>query len=110
MQKKIIKISASAQKNKETHNFRPSATNDMEAGKIINWSEMAEKYPEKFFKYLSDKLRLVEKKKKDADQFKTYLRQQALERMSNPSYSVIGDDPMDDDDVSSDAFSVANFD
>ena len=81
----------------------------MEAGKIINWSEMAEKYPEKFFKYLSDKLRLVEKKKKDADQFKTYLRQQALERMSNPSYSVIGDDPMDDDDVSSDAFSVANF-
>ena len=70
---------------------------------------MAEKCPEKFFKYLSDKLRLVEKKKKDADQFKTYLRQQALERMSNPSYSVIGDDPMDDDDVSPDAFSVANF-
>ena len=68
-----------------------------------NWNEMAGKDPAKFFKYLSDKLRLVEKKKKDEVQFKTYLRQQALERMSNPSYSVIGDDPMDDDDVSANA-------
>ena len=64
-----------------------------------HWNKIAMEHPQQFAQFLTHKLKQVLQKREADENFKSFLIKSHHERMSNPSYSVMGDDPGDDDDV-----------